>query len=208
MFIPYTYVLTHLPTGKRYYGVRYSKKANPSDLWVTYFSSSRLVKALPREEFKAEIRKTFATAEEALRWEQQVIKRLRLDLNQEWFNQHYIGSKFKPTVITPEHRAKIAAANRGKKRSQEIRERMRWTPEMRSRWLVANKNRPPMSEETKRKIAEANIGKKMDRSIAEKIGEAHKGKKRSEETKAKMRAAWEARRSKYGPNGRHTKEVE
>jgi hypothetical protein len=63
--LAYTYLLTHVPTGKRYYGVRYSKKADPLELWVTYFSSSRYVKALPREEFTAEVRKTFSDPKDA-----------------------------------------------------------------------------------------------------------------------------------------------
>lgn len=45
------------------------------------------------------------------------------------------------------------------------------------------------SEETKRKIAEANKGKYPSEETRRKIGASHKGSHRSEETKAKMRLA-------------------
>ena len=41
MGIPYTYRITHLPSGKHYYGARYAKDCHPSDLWVIYFTSSK-----------------------------------------------------------------------------------------------------------------------------------------------------------------------
>ena len=43
---PYTYIITHLPTGKRYYGSRYSQYCRPDDLWFKYFTSSRAVHEL------------------------------------------------------------------------------------------------------------------------------------------------------------------
>ena len=47
--IPYTYLLTHVQTGKKYYGVRFAKGCNPSDLFITYFTSSKYVKSLIEE---------------------------------------------------------------------------------------------------------------------------------------------------------------
>jgi hypothetical protein len=40
----YTYLLGWTSHNKYYYGVRYAKKANPADLWTTYFTSSKYVK--------------------------------------------------------------------------------------------------------------------------------------------------------------------
>ena len=51
IYIPYTYYLFHKPTGLKYYGCAYVNSfgngvANPSQLWNTYFSSSKKVKLL------------------------------------------------------------------------------------------------------------------------------------------------------------------
>lgn len=80
MTIPYTYRVIHLPSKKWYYGVRYANKCNPSDLWRTYFTSSRIIKELLEKEgpsaFSVEIRKIFNTREEAIIWENRVLKRI------------------------------------------------------------------------------------------------------------------------------------
>ena len=46
-YIPYTYFIKWSAQNIWYYGVEYgfySKTANPNNLWVTYFTSSKLVK--------------------------------------------------------------------------------------------------------------------------------------------------------------------
>jgi hypothetical protein len=40
---PYIYKLRNKLTGQYYIGVQYGKKSNPSNLWKTYFSSSKYV---------------------------------------------------------------------------------------------------------------------------------------------------------------------
>ena len=70
MTTPYTYHLYHIPTGLHYYGVRWAKNCAPSDLWSTYFSSSKAVKKLIKEygkdSFIAKVRKVFTTKEQAV----------------------------------------------------------------------------------------------------------------------------------------------
>lgn len=46
-----------------------------------------------------------------------------------------------------------------------------------------------LSEETKRKMSEAKLGKKISAETRKRMSDAHKGKRHSEETKAKMSAA-------------------
>lgn len=60
-----------------------------------------------------------------------------------------------------------------------------------------------LSEETRRKISEANIGeknpfygKKPTEEVRQKLIDANIGNKHSEETRAKLRAAWEERRKR------------
>jgi len=42
--IPYTYLIGWTSTNKYYYGVRFAKNCNPSELFITYFTSSKHVK--------------------------------------------------------------------------------------------------------------------------------------------------------------------
>jgi len=58
----YTYCIGWTVNNVSYYGVRYAKNCHPSDLWVTYFTSSKFVK-IHRENYGEpdiiKIRKTF-----------------------------------------------------------------------------------------------------------------------------------------------------
>ncbi len=90
MYTPYTYYIKWTALDKHYYGVRYAKNCNPSDFWITYFTSSKKVKKL-RESFGEpdviQIRKTFANSNDAIEWEYKVLKRLKVDINDRWLNQ-------------------------------------------------------------------------------------------------------------------------
>jgi len=67
--VPYTYLIGWSTLNKWYYGVRYSKRCNPNDLWVKYFTSSKLVKQF-RNKFGepdvVEVRKIFNNSEDAI----------------------------------------------------------------------------------------------------------------------------------------------
>lgn len=89
--MPYTYLITHISTGLKYYGVRYAKNSQPDDLWTTYFTSSRQIKRMiaesGKEAFVAEVRKIFDTAEQAIAWETRVLIRLRIPYNKRYINK-------------------------------------------------------------------------------------------------------------------------
>jgi hypothetical protein len=93
---PYTYYLYHKQTNTHYYGVRYAKTCDPSDLWITYFSSSKKVKKLIDEygadSFSVEVRKTFDGREQAILWEQKVLRRLKVLSKPEWLNDNISGA--------------------------------------------------------------------------------------------------------------------
>lgn len=46
LWVPYVYFIKNKTTGLKYIGVRYAKGCNPNDLWITYFTSSSLIKTL------------------------------------------------------------------------------------------------------------------------------------------------------------------
>lgn len=89
----YTYLLIHLPTKKWYYGVRYAKNCKISDLMKTYFTSSKEVQTLIKNEgvhnFAWEIRKVFDNIEKAKDWEIKVLRRMKVTKNAQSFNKHY-----------------------------------------------------------------------------------------------------------------------
>ena len=102
IYTPFTYCLTFLLTGQRYYGVRYANNkkemAHPSQLWTTYFTSSETIKALIEEygedSFTFEIRKTFKTREEALSWETKFLTKIDAAKHPEWLNGHNGSATF------------------------------------------------------------------------------------------------------------------
>lgn len=93
---PYTYLIKHIPSGKVYYGLRHAKGCHPSDLWVTYFTSSKEVKKLidrdGNHSFEAEVRRIFTTSESAIQWEIKVLRRIQAHRNENFLNLSIPGS--------------------------------------------------------------------------------------------------------------------
>ena len=78
---PYTYLIGWSKLNKWYYGVRYSKKCHPSDLWVNYFTSSKYVDEFRKKNGEPDIiqiRKIFTNGEQAIKWEEKVLKKLKV----------------------------------------------------------------------------------------------------------------------------------
>ncbi len=94
--LPYTYRIGWTKFGLSYYGVRYAKGCHPKELWVTYFTSSRLVQEKRKEIGEPdiiEIRRTFRTPDDAVAWEQKVLDRLRVCFKDCWLNRAQSGGK-------------------------------------------------------------------------------------------------------------------
>ena len=87
---PYTYLITHKTTNKKYYGVRYCKGCHPSDFWISYFTSSKIVHKIIEQEgkeiFDYEIRKIFNSVERAKKWEHKFLKKIKANNNQMFLN--------------------------------------------------------------------------------------------------------------------------
>ena len=99
IYTPFTYCITFLPTGKRYYGSRYANNksvvAHPSQLWTTYFTSSipiaDLIEEHGKDSFTIEIRKTFKTRAETVSWEHKFLTKINAAQSSEWLNGHNGG---------------------------------------------------------------------------------------------------------------------
>ena len=112
IYVPYTYHLYHKPTQTHYYGSRYAQGCHPNDLWTKYFSSSKLIKQLREQygddSFTVKIRRTFDTAQKALEWEQNVLRRLKVLRRDDWLNANINGSVFALTQEGREARSRCA----------------------------------------------------------------------------------------------------
>lgn len=88
--IPYTYLLGWPEIDRWYYGVRYAKTCHPSDLWVTYKTSSRHVKSIVQlygEPSIIEVRKIFNNSISARLWEHRVLKKMKVVYSNKWINR-------------------------------------------------------------------------------------------------------------------------
>ena len=182
--IPFTYLIKHISTNKYYYGVRFKKGCHPNDLWTKYFTSSKkvkyLIKKYGKKSFKFEIRRTFKKVQQAINWENKVLKKMKVIYKDNFLN--LTDNK----CINPKYLSKI---NKGKnnpwynkKHTKESIEKIR----------LASLNRRHTKESIE-KIRLANIGKKLSKKIKEKIrlaviGNTNRiGKKHSKETIKKLR---------------------
>ena len=129
MSIPYSYHLFHMPTQKHYYGIRFCKRCEPSELWVTYFSSSIIVKQLIAEygvgSFLAEVRRIFSNGVEATLWEHRVLTRIHAAERDDWLNRHNGGKKFRgPTHHSNKTKEKLRLKITGMKRKTSTKEKL------------------------------------------------------------------------------------
>ena len=121
MWQPYSYLIGWTTANLWYYGVRYGKNCHPTDLWITYFTSSKRVGEIRTtlgEPDVLEIRKVFNNKKDALNWEAKVLRRVNAAQNAHWLNKSngncnfYVTSGYKHTQKT---RERMSAAHKGKK---------------------------------------------------------------------------------------------
>jgi hypothetical protein len=122
-----------------YVGVRYAKDCHPSDLFVTYFTSSEYVADYIKEHGMPdiiEVRKTFTGEDrrkKAILHEQRTLKRLKVVGRQDYLNKNdtkaidvcdpQVAAKIKATNATPETKQRRSEAVRRKWADPETRAR-------------------------------------------------------------------------------------
>lgn len=125
IYIPFTYLIGWSELNLWYYGVRYKTNCEPSDLWTKYFTSSGEVRNLREsagEPDVIQIRKTFNTAEEAVKFEHKVLRRLNAVQNKKWLNLANGWQNLNRDFLKcPKYRAKQSASKIGIKKSEEHR---------------------------------------------------------------------------------------
>lgn len=162
IYVPYTYLIGWSKLDIWYYGVRFSKQCNPSDLWNPYKTSSKYVKEfckLHGDPDVIRVRRTFVDANSARKWELKVLRRLRVTRSERWLNKTDHLS-VDPSVLI------------GKPKSEQCKLKL----------SIAKKGIPTgrhtiHSEETKEKIRQKSLGRKYSKEINLKKG--RKGKENS-----------------------------
>lgn len=177
IYIPYTYLIGWSKYNIWYYGVRYAKGCQPSDLWTSYFTSSKLVKKARSEYGEPDIiqiRKTFTNENNARIWETKVLRRLKVVLREDFINQTdniaisiQSASVPKPGTSTAMIGNHNASGNKGKKQSKD--HIIKRTSKLKGRIF---------SQETIEKMRLAKIGKKQSIESNLKRSKALTGKKR------------------------------
>jgi hypothetical protein len=186
IYQPYTYLVKFLPTGQVYYGSSYAnnkrKVSNPSQLWVTYFTSSKRIKLLidayGKESFSFEVRKVFKTKSETLKWERRVLSKFNAKNNSNWINKSNGANNLSVVKHTEETKQKISKANKGKLHSEESKKKI---SEFRKGKSPGNKGMKlkPLTKEHKEKLSNnmkgnvpVNKGTPMSSDQKAKIAEA------------------------------------
>lgn len=91
IYTPYTYLIGWSKLNKWYYGARWRKGCHPNELWVKYFTSSKVVKAMRKvhgEPDIIQVRKTFALPDEAIQWEQNILQKMKVVTSEKWLNRN------------------------------------------------------------------------------------------------------------------------
>ena len=189
---PYTYLIGWTTHQKYYYGVRYARDCSPEDLWKKYFTSSPSVKAMKLlygDPDIIQIRKTFNDIHKARLWETKVLRRMRVVQNMNFLNKNDAPAPpINNRIMSDSTKGKISAIHKGKPKSADHKQKIR---EARSHQIMA-KGRV-VSEETKQKLRDANIGKTFFPEVRATINAKRAmhdapmlGKHHSEETKKKL----------------------
>jgi hypothetical protein len=110
--MPYTYLIGWSTQNKYYYGCRYAKNSDPSDLWVTYFTSSKYVTRMREahgDPDVVQVRRMFTSREECVQYESRVLRRIVGRAN--FINKNVAGAivSGNPTPRTDKQRAAARA---------------------------------------------------------------------------------------------------
>ena len=131
---PYTYLIGWSKHNKFYYGARWAKDCDPSDLWKTYFTSSKHVKTYRQQYGEPDIiqvRKTFSDIDQCRLYEQKTLQRLNVVVDNKWLNKNINGRFLPYGPQSPEHKAARSKALKGhapsftRKHTVESLEKMR-----------------------------------------------------------------------------------
>lgn len=208
MTIPYTYLIGWSSHRKFYYGVRYRAGCSPSDLWITYFTSSRTVARLRvkwGEPDVIQVRRIFKSPRSAYLWETKVLRRITIS-KPHWLN--HTTNQNRPPTLCPgavlgrpqsvEHKQAISKALKGRRRSpthnlnhaSSVAARSEETKQlMISRMKSAHANRDPEAQAARsNRIRQRRQGSTASEQTRKKMSLSRSGRVQSPETIARRQA--------------------
>ena len=109
----YTYLIGWSKHDKFYYGARWAKDCSPDDLWNTYFTSSKHVKAFRKEHGEPDViqvRKVFSDADKCKLHERKALEKLDVLNNDKWLNKNINGMFLPAGPMSEEHIANRVAS--------------------------------------------------------------------------------------------------
>ena len=173
IYQPFTYHIAWTEQDLHYYGVRYADQCNPTDLWTSYFTSSKVVAQLRAdlgEPDVIEVRRIFQDSDAAIDWENKVLRRLNVMESDTWVNRNInIAPRWHES-----HRQSHLHSVRGRKYSDNGKDKIKKVRIL--KW------EDPVYKESQSKA----ISKGMTGEAREKIAEFQRGRTRSAEHKAKI----------------------
>jgi hypothetical protein len=203
---PYTYLVKHKATGKKYYGSRcknFTKlnRTPADDFWKQYTTSSENINNIIEQEgkdaFDYEIRRTFDTVEEMANWETRVLTRSRVLERQDiWMNGNVAGKK----ILTEAGVKKISKTHKDKPKTEEHKQNLSKAQKGIPKKSTTYQTKEYRENMSKIKSGEGNAryGVEVLQTTRDKIGAKNKGKvpinknvPMSEEQKALIRATKE-----------------
>lgn len=176
----YTYLITNLINNKIYYGVR-SCECNPEEDTKYMGSGYAMKSAIMKygiENFKKQVDEIFETRDKANLHEAKIV-------DEDWVNDknnYNLRGGGQGGIPSIESRERMRIAQLGKKRSTES-----------IRKMIESNTGQKRSKETREKMSKAQLGKKRNPLSEEhkrKIGQASKGRLKSEETILKQSKEW------------------
>ena len=186
---PYTYLIKFKPTEQLYYGVRTAKDCYPEDLWVKYFTSSKVVKGLIKEygseSFEIVSIKLHETKEDARNWEEIYLISVNAGYNEEYLNKHNGGGKNWTTAGCSPHNLGIPMTDQAKNNLRIKKTGIEFSESHRKHISEGNIGKKD-SEETRKKKSEASLGVPKSEEHKKHMSESQIGKHHSEEAKKHM----------------------
>lgn len=165
MTTPFTYLIGWTKHDIWYYGAKYARGCNPSDLWTTYFTSSKHVVKFIEDHGQPdviEIRHTFKTEKAARAWEERVLRKIDAVNDERWLNKCVGNGGFYSAYKVPKTesaRKNIAEANRRKAKDPEFIEKLKQG--MRSQKSILAKQAPRSAESNEKRSATMKLKPKI-----------------------------------------------
>jgi len=197
IYQPFTYHIAWTKQDLHYYGVRYADQCNPTDLWTTYFTSSKVVQQL-REDLgepdTVEVRRIFQDSDAAIDWENKVLRRLNVMESDTWVNRNInIAPRWHES-----HRQSHLESVRGRKYTDQGKQKLaesrklNWSDDKQQKMISAR------TEESRRRIAEFQRGRTRSAEHKAKIVEIRKAEwADAEKTAARKKAISDAVKAKW-----------